>query len=142
MKQIHPPITTNSLTTELPNDFINSKNSKYIIPIYASIFINDSAIDDEIEAFHKPHFISMHADFVHERRDLDSFVCLTNTDLTKKIWYEQLSVKSRFNIWFKDINGEVLNSKNLERIDDYYLHRISPTHTRKIKFIVQLLLEY
>ena len=141
-KQIHPPITTDSLTTELPSEFVNSKNKRYVIPIYANIFINDSLIDDQIEGFEQTKFVSLHSDFVHERRDLDSFVCFANTDLTKKIWYEQIYRTNRFTIWFKDINGQILNDKNLERVEDYYLQRISPTHTRKIKFVIQLLLDY
>ena len=135
-------LTTDLLTTNFPPDFIYSKNKKYVEIVNVNIFINDSKIDDDINAFHQPKYISMHGDFVQDRRDLDSFVQFANMLYPKRKKYEQLSQQRDFTIWFKDICGTVLNARNLTRIDDHYVQIISPTHKRKIKFVLELLLVY
>ena len=79
---------------------------------------------------------------MQDRRDLDSFVQFANMLYPKRKKYEQLSQQRDFTIWFKDICGTVLNSNNLTRINDYYEQIISPTHKRKIKFVIELLMVY
>ena len=134
--------TTDTLITKFPPDFSYSKNKRFVEIVNVNIFINDSKIDDTINAFHQPKYVSMHSDFVQDRRDLDSFVQFTNMIYPKRKKYELLSQQLDFTIWFKDICGTVLNSNNLTRIDDFYEHIISPTHKRKIKFVLELLLVY
>ena len=149
--------TTDTLTNQLPPEFVNSPNEKHIIVIGCKFFANDELLDDNIEGFQDLKFITMHADFVHDRRDLDSFVCYCNEQLPKRKKYQQLYDQKVFNLWFCDVDGT-----KIELIKDpltrYYIHSYTnqvmdpeeedptlwPTVTRnrKIRFILELLLSY
>ena len=44
----------------------------------------------------------MHADFIHEYKDNDSFVCFTNDLLPKRKKYEQLTNHPYLRVWLKN----------------------------------------
>lgn len=112
---------TSDLESELPHDFVNSPNQKYIIVDDCKLFISEPAIDDDIEAFHTPRFVTLHADFIHNTRYLDSYVGFCNSHLHKE--YQQFGRQNKFKIWFKDINANPISMTN-------------------VKFILELLLIY
>ena len=90
MTQTKRYLTTDTLTTDLPVEFVTSKNKRHIVVVGCRFFINEPAIDDAIETFHTPKFVTLHADFIHDRRDLDSFVMFCNEPIIKRKKYEQL----------------------------------------------------
>ena len=141
-------LTTDTLKTEFPNEFIFSKNRKFIEVLSVHLFVNDEQIDDEIEAHHKPKFITFHSDFVQDMRDLNCYVCLANYRLTKRKKYELLNNQYEFNLWFTDIDGTVLDASNLRRGDDrFYAQKIGPEPSgpftfRRFRFFIELLLVY
>ena len=113
---------TNTSETILPSEFVNSSNKKYIEVVNCHIFIDEPKIDDNIEAIIIPKYISLHADFIHDRRDLDSFVMFVNEPVIKRKKYQQLARQNKIKIWFKDKDG------NEVKITD------------KVKFVLVLLL--
>ena len=115
--------TTNEIKNKFPDDFFNSKHEKHVIVINCKLFIKDDAISDEIEAFHVPKFVTLHADFIHEKRYLDSFVMFTNQESVYPKKYQQLASEREFNVWFKHIDG-------------------TPVDMTNTKFILELLLCY
>ena len=133
-------LNINRFVTDLPRHFINSPNKKYIEVVDVSLFIDDNLIDDVIEAFHEPKFISFHADFVQEHRELDQHVQFANKILTKRKKYQMLTTMDRIEIWFTDITGQKLNKNNLV-LDEFGFY-IQTNPDRKIKFVVELLLVY
>ena len=133
-------LNINRFVTELPRPFVNSPNKKYIEVVDVNIFIDDLLISDEIEAFHHPNFISFHADFVQEYRELDQHIQMANTVLTKRKKYQMLTTMDKIEIWFTDINGQKLNKNNLVLEKDGFYHQTDPD--RRIKFVVELLLIY
>jgi hypothetical protein len=136
-------LCTDRLETPLPSDFVNSTNEKYIEVVACKIFLNDSAFDDEIEAFQEPKFITLHADFIHDKRYLDSYVMYCNDYYNQRKKYEQLARQNKFKIWFKDVDGSDIDMV-LDSSEKYYSQTIStePLHTRKIRFVLELLLIY
>ena len=156
--------TTDTLENTLPTEFVSSKNNKYISVISCKFFVNDELLDDNIEGFQDIKFISMHADFVHDRRDLDSFVCFCNEELPKRKKYQQLYDQKVFNLWFCDVDGTKINliKDPMTRyyINSYTAQGLKPTipvddddpnnpskwpvvtRNRKIRFVLELLLQY
>ena len=136
-------LTTDTLKTEFPYEFVYSRNRRFVEILSIHLFIDDSRIDDQIEAFNKPKFITFHSDFVQDMRHLNCYVCLANYRLTKRKKYELLNNQTEFNIWFTDIDGTVLNADNLKRDKDgFYIQTISPTVRRRFKFYLELKLQY
>lgn len=139
-------LCTDRLETTLPPDFVNSTNEKYIEVVACKIFLNDSAFDDEIEAFQEPKFITLHADFIHDKRYLDSYVMYCNDYYNQRKKYEQLARQNKITIWFKDIDGSDIDM-TLDSSGQYYTQTIPVTppgtdRTRKIRFVLELLLIY
>lgn len=52
--------------------------------------------------------VMLHALFVERDNYLDSFICFTNTILTKYKKYE-VKPKNKFKIWFTDLMGNLIN---------------------------------
>ena len=102
---------TNTLETTLPDEFINSKNQKFIHVIHCRCKYNDYLVGD----------IKLHASFIQRHDYMDSFVCFTNTILTKYKKDEVTRPKSTFTIWFSDMDGNTVGVQN---------------------FILELMLEY
>ena len=131
---------TDRLDTDLPESFVNSKNFRQIVVLGCKFSINDTAIADDIESFDYPKDISYHADFIHDYRCLDSMIWFVNDESGERRKYEQLHHQRTINIWFKDRDGTILNKNNLIRQGDCYLQQISTTHSRRLKFVLDLLL--
>lgn len=149
--------TTDTLTNILPPEFVNSTNEKHIIVIGCKFFVNDELIDDNIEGFQDHKFITLHADFIHDRRDLDSFVCYCNELLPKRKKYQQLYDQRVFHLWFCDVDGTKIELTK-DPLTRYYINTYTAqgiadpsadpgdwpvvTRNRKIRFVLELLLSY
>jgi hypothetical protein len=96
---------TNQLKTKLPNDFVNSKNNRFISMIQCRLYQNLPDVDDAIEQFQTPKFISVHANIIHCERYLDSYVMYCNEQRAKPKKYEQLSREYDLELWFKNYDG-------------------------------------
>ena len=148
MDQTKRYLNTDTLTTTLPRHFIQSKNKKYIEIVAVNFFVYDSKIDDEIEGFHQPKFISFHSDLVQDHRELDCHIQMVNTRLTKRKKYEMLSTQDNIEFWFKNINGLRFDKHSLEKRADGFYYYTFPTipgqnvHELKIKFVIEMLLIY
>lgn len=53
--------------------------------------------------------VELHANFIERDNYLDSFVCFTNTILTKYKKYEVTKPKDSFKIWFTDLMGNLID---------------------------------
>ena len=141
-------LTINRFITSLPLEFRNSPLKKHVEIVQVSLFIDDMEIDDRLETFHQPKFISFHGNFVQEWRDLDCYVQMANTDYSKRKKYEMLTSQDSIELWFTDINGEKLDKNNLILNKDGFYHQTIPgpvggqDRIRRFKFIVELLLHY
>ena len=142
-------LNTNRFVTDLPRHFVNSPNKKYIEIVAINLFIDEDFVEDIFEAFEQPKFVSLHADFVQENRELDQHVQFVNCPLTKRKKYQILSRQDKIEIWFTEINGEKLNKEELRLGMDGFYHQTlpnplppGPDRHRRIKFVLELLLMY
>ena len=53
--------------------------------------------------------IMLHCSFIERDNYLDSFVCFTNTILTKYKKYEITQPKDTFKVWFTDLMGNLID---------------------------------
>lgn len=144
--QIKRYLVTDTLITPLPHDFIHSQNEKYIEVVSCKFFVDDNLIapsspsEPDIEAIQTLKFISLHADFIQDKRYLDSYVMFCNDYYNQRKKYQQLTKESQFRIWFKEIDGKIID---MVRGDDGFYHQtIDASHKRKIRFVLELLLIY
>ncbi len=93
---------TNTLETTLPNEFIYSRNPKYIQVIHCRCIFNEYMVGD----------IELHTNLIQRNDYFDGFVCFTNTVLTKYKKYEFTGTKPTFKVWFTDMEG---NSVDVQR---------------------------
>lgn len=84
---------------KFPRQFITSTNLKYIHVIHCRCLFSNSMVGD----------IMLHSNFFERNNYLDSFVCFTNTILTKYKKYEVSHPKDSFKIWFTDLNGNLID---------------------------------
>ena len=84
---------------KFPHQFITSTNQKYIHVIHCRCLFADALVGD----------VMLHCDFIERDNYLDSFVCFTNTILTKYKKYEVVRPKDKFKIWFTDCNNNLIN---------------------------------
>ena len=119
-----------------PVAFVNSRNPRYVHVIGCKFFIDMPQVDDMIESFHSPKFISMHADFIHEYKDYDSFVCFTNDLLPKRKKYEQLTNHPYLRIWFKNHEKKTLvqSPEDVKNNDEIFMG--------KYHFVLEIMLEF
>ena len=87
---------TNTLETKLPDEFIASKNPKFIHVIHCRCIFNDYLVGD----------VELHASFIQRNDYFDGFVCYTNTILTKYKKYEVTRPRPTFKVWFTDMDGK------------------------------------
>lgn len=95
---------TNLLRSELPYDFINSKNKRYIHVINFKLM--------DITSGKLLMDVSAHSDFIKDHPYLNGFMCFCNEQLAKRKKYEIMHYITNFNLWFQDLYGNVLNSSN------------------------------
>lgn len=133
---------TDSLTSDLPHWFINSTNQKQIVVITSRFFYIDSETLGEeneaklVESILEPKFITLHGDFIHDERHMDSMVIFCNEPVIKRKKYEQLGRQTKINIWFKNLDGTKIDIQ--EDNDGYFV--MEGGVKRKIKFVLELLL--
>ena len=128
---------TNKLVNEFPTDFVNSKNPRHVIVINCTIFIDEPEIADDIEAFCTPKYVTLHADFIHECRHLDSFVMYCNRNTTYPKKFEQFAQQRVFKVYFKDVDQQTIQMEWDEKEKAY----LTPDN-RKIRFVLEMLLSY
>ena len=117
-------------------EFVNSRNPRYVYVIGCKFFIDLPQVDGMIESFYSPTFVSMHADFVHEYKDYDSFVCFTNELLPKRKKYPQLTNHPSLRIWFKNHEKKTLvqRSEDVKNSDQVFMGNYH--------FVLQLLIQF
>ena len=112
---------TSTTETKLPDEFLVSKNPKFIHVIHCRCRYNEHLVGDKfIHVIHcrcryNEHLvgdIELHASFIQRHEYRDSFVCYTNTILTKYKKYEVVRPKPTFKVWFSDMNGEKVDVQN------------------------------
>ena len=135
-------LITDTLDTKLHDDFIYSRYRKFIHICWVKLIINDDRIMDDIEAFDQPKGITYHSNIVDDYRYLDSMIGFVNENEIKRPKYEQFAKKDRIYFWLYDRDGTRLDSHNLTREKNYYIHKINDSHSRKIRFTIKLMLEY
>ena len=100
---------TNKLVNEFPVEFINSRNKRHVIVLTCTLQLDEPDIQDEIEEFTILKFITMHSDFIHDCRYMDSFITYCNRDPIYPKKFEQLTMQRTFTLWFKSIDQEPIN---------------------------------
>ena len=95
---------TNSLRNDLPMDFVNSKNKRYIHVINFKLM--------DITSGKLLMDVSAHSDFIKDHPYLNGFMCFCNEQLAKRKKYEIMHHITNFNLWFQDLYGNVLNPSN------------------------------
>ena len=96
---------------KFPHEFTSSNNPKFIHVIHCRCLFSNAMVGD----------VMLHCSFIERDNYLDSFVCFTNTILTKYKKYEITKPKDTFRIWFTDLIGNLINVQ---------------------QFVLELLLEY
>jgi len=104
-KTIKRYFVTKTLKTDLPYDFIHSKNQRYV-HVLSCKFVQK--IDGQTIV---PAHISLHADFVQDKNYEDSFVRFCN-EYNDRDKYEQLNQNECLTVWFKHINGTDVDMTN------------------------------
>jgi len=105
--------TTNTLKTALPLSFVTSKDKKHISFIHCRLVVNNALIGD----------VSLHSDFITDMPYLNYFVNFVNVDIAKRKKWEILNSPREINVWFQDLQGNIINVTDGQ-------------------FILELLLEY
>jgi hypothetical protein len=96
---------TNQQLTKLPIEFISSKNPKYIVVQNCRcVYANDTGYE------YLTADIQVHADFIERDQYLDSFVCFTNTIMTKYKKWEVKNPRQNMKVWFTDMEGNLMNN--------------------------------
>ncbi len=95
---------TDSLTTKLPDEFIYSRNPKSIQVIHCRCIFNEYLVGD----------MELHASFIQRNAYFDSFVCYTNTVLTKYKKYEYSGSQPNFTVWFTNMDGTKVTPTNFK----------------------------
>lgn len=95
---------TNALDSVFPSEFVYSTNPKFIHVQHCRAIFKDYLVGD----------IELHASFVQRNAYADSFICFTNTQLTKYKKYEYMSTKPTFKLWFTDMNNKPVNVSNFK----------------------------
>jgi len=90
---------TNTLKTELPLLFFNSKNKRHISFVHCRLVVNNALIGD----------VSIHSDFITDMPYLDYFVSFVNVDISKRKKWEVLNNPRELNVWFQDLQGNTVN---------------------------------
>jgi hypothetical protein len=98
----------NSQIIQLPSDFINSKNDKWI-HIFSCKLI-------DIPSGKLLMDISLHGDIIHAMRDCDSFIMFCNEANTREKKYQQLYNQRDVSFWFEDMTGTKINMDNIKFI--------------------------
>ena len=104
---------TNTSTTDLPLDFINSKSKRYIhvlgIRLISSstggLIMNSSA----------------HSDFIIDHPDLNGFVCFCNEQLPKRKKWEIFHQPRSISFRFQEFDGTPLNPLDYQFIAELML---------------------
>ena len=90
---------TQNIEFTLPEDFVFSRNKKYIVVQYVGAIVNKVIVGD----------LMVHSDIIERDADCDSFIMLANRRQTKYRKYEILNrTKRNFKIWFTDLFGNVI----------------------------------
>ena len=110
---------TKELTTDLPYEFINSTNKRYIHVVSCKLVHIDPATNQTTI----PQHVTLHANFVNDKKYVDSYVRSVNQPYLKRDKYEQLDKNEQVTVWFKYINGVDIDMTNMH-------------------FILKLMLEY
>ena len=80
----------------LPDDFVFSRNKKYIVVQYVGAIVNQSLVGD----------LMVHSDIVEFNPYCDHFIMLANRRQTKYRKYECLNnTKKNYRVWFTDLYG-------------------------------------
>lgn len=104
----------NTKHIELPYEFVNSKNKKYIHFIHCRLLVNNLLVGNA----------SIHTNFIVALPTLDGFMSWCNVDLSKRFkWQVLMQDLPSFDVWFKD------HAKNNIEVADG-------------DFVLQLLLEF
>lgn len=133
---------TDKLRSPLPSMFTNSANEKTIVVVNCRFFYIDTELVGEppnqttVESILTPQFITMHADFIHDERHLDSMVVFCNEPVVKRKKYKQLGRQREIRIWFKTLDGSTLDIQS--DTSGYYI--MVEGKKRRIRFILELLL--
>ncbi len=90
---------TNTTETKFPDEFIYSRNNKYIHVLHCRCVYNDYMVGD----------IELHCGFIQRNDYFDGFCCYTNTILTKYKKYEYSGTKPTFKVWFTDMDGNTVD---------------------------------
>lgn len=81
----------------LPDDFVYSRNKKYIVVQYVGAVVNKSIVGD----------LMVHSDIVEFDPYCDHFIMLANRRQTKYRKYECLNnTKKNYRVWFTDMYGK------------------------------------
>ena len=84
--------TVNTKEFSLPEEFIFSRNKKYIHFIHCRLEYNNQLVGNA----------SVHADWITEMPCLNQFVSWCNVDITKRFKWEVLHNPKTCNVWFME----------------------------------------
>ena len=108
---------TDKLKTNYPWDFIHSTNANKSVHVIAcTLFKEEPNVETKIMEFSVPKYSSLHANFIHRGKYLDSFVCYCNQPLEKRKKYQQMIKDDYLEIWFKYYDGSPLDMENVHFI--------------------------
>jgi len=93
---------TNSLITDLPLDFINSKDNKRYIHV-----LNVKLM--EIASGKLLMDVSVHGDFIIDNPDRNGFICFCNEQLAKRKKWQILHQPRKINLHFEDLDGALID---------------------------------
>ena len=104
---------TNTAETKLPDEFLTSKKPKYIHVLHCRCVYGDCLVGD----------VELHASFIQRNDYFDSFVCYTNTILTKYKKYQVTNPRPTFKVWFTDMEGKKVDVQRfkLEMMLEYWM---------------------
>jgi hypothetical protein len=86
------------LELPLPNDFLNSKNQKWIEVRNVKILIENATVSD----------VKFHSTIVYENPWDHNFICFGNEQVIKPKKFEWKATKPTIKLWFTDMKNEKL----------------------------------
>ena len=115
--------TTDKLVTKLPFDFVHSKHPNRSVHVISCTLFQDPDVNSKIMKFYSPQYATLHTNFIHVDKHLDSFCCFCNVFYPKRKKYQQFIAYDELIIWFKNYDK-------------------SPIDISKCYFVLELMLEF
>lgn len=105
---------TNTLSTDLPLDFINATKEKRHIHVLNVKLMETSSGKLLMD-------VSVHGDFIIDNPDRNGFICFCNEQLAKRKKWQIFHQPRKINLHFEDLDGVTINPSTIKFTAEFML---------------------